>query len=248
MNNNTRVNEYLGAKWFRKCALKLEELKYKIIDRLFPNYEELYEARLTKKYDKELEKPHTDEEKEKIKFTYHKKILEARKEKNSKRNRNYHLNRDNPMEMVKHLENNKRIHVKGLIKNGVIYGTLIILFILKVPLYVTIPLTVLNTISSAINFECINLQNYNIKRFEANKDKFEELRKRKEERDLEKYKDISHVVSTTINNSREIPKKEDIVGALTTREQILQMRNLILSYSDNNGNREREKEKAKCQH
>jgi len=246
MNKNTRINELIGSKWFRKCALKLEEIKYKVLNQFFPNYEEVFEQKLTKKLNKELKKPHTEKEKEIILNNYHKRILESRKEQNSKRNRNYHINRDNPMDIIRYLKNNKKIHQRGLIKNGIIYLILIPLFFTGIPLYITIPLTLINSISSAINFECINLQNYNIKRIENKSEQLEYYRKRKEEKDLERYKDIIHVVSDKINNSKEIPSKEEVVAQLTTREQIKQMRNLLLSYSEGDTKEEKEKEKAKC--
>ena len=246
MNKNTRINELIGSKWFRKCALKLEEIKYKVLDKFFPNYEEVFEQNLTKKLDKELNKPHTDEERERILNNYHKRILESRKEQNSKRNRNYHINRDNPMEMMNYLKSNKMIHQKALVKNGAVYLILAALFLTGVPLYITIPITIINTLSSAINIECINLQNYNIKRLESKRDRLEEFRKRKEERDIERYKDVIPVVSQSINTSKTIPSKEEIVAQLTTREQIEQLRNFLLSYCEDD-EIEKEKEKSKCQ-
>ena len=246
MNKNTRINELIGSKWFRKCALKLEEIKYKVLDKFFPNYEEVFEQNLTKKLDKELNKSHTDEERERILNNYHKRILESRKEQNSKRNRNYHINRDNPMEMMNYLKSNKMIHQKALVKNGAVYLILAALFLTGVPLYITIPITIINTLSSAINIECINLQNYNIKRLESKRDRLEEFRKRKEERDIERYKDVIPVVSQSINTSKTIPSKEEIVAQLTTREQIEQLRNFLLSYCEDD-EIEKEKEKSKCQ-
>ncbi len=235
MNKSTRINEILGAKIFQKYVFKLEKLKFIISDKLFPNVQDTYEVRLNKALDKALANETDEEKREKVLKKYHDKVLMSRKENNNKHNRNYHIDRDNPMEFVKYLENNKKIHKRGLISNGIIYLILIPLLITGVinPI-LGYSILAINTVHSFINFECVNLQNYNIKRFENNREKFEKMRKKREERDLEKYKDISPVIASKISSQREIPKPEEVVKEMTTKEQLEEMRNLLLSYKSEN--------------
>ena len=241
MNKNTRINEILGAKKFQKVVFVVEKVKYKLFDKLFPNLQQDYEKRLDKALDKAL-KEEPDEEKRRLLLkNYHDKVLASRQESNNKSNRNYHFNKDNPMEFIKYLNSNKKIHINGLIGNGVTYLIAIPLLATGVisPLVGGIVLGV-NTIHTFINFECVNLQNYNLKRFEKSRKQFEELRIRKQERDLEAYKNVTSVVSSKINSQREIPEVEEVVEGITTKEELEEMRKLLLSYMPNNS-----KEKGK---
>ena len=234
MNNNTRINEILGAKRFQKYVFILERVKYKIVEKLFPNLQEDYEKRLNKALDKALEEEQDEIKREAIMKNYHDRVLASRQETNNRHNRNYHINKDNPMEFIKYLKSNKKIHMKGLVGNGVIY-------LIGIPLLATGVISPLvggivlgiNTINTIVNFECVNLQNYNIKRLEKNRKQFEELKARREERDLESYKNVTSVVSSKIKNQREIPKVEEVVKEISTKEQLEEMRKLLLSYMPN---------------
>ena len=63
MNKNYKVNEILGAKFFKKIVFLVERIKFKLINKLFPNSEKRYEIFLKKQLDKKLK----NEKDEKIK-------------------------------------------------------------------------------------------------------------------------------------------------------------------------------------
>ena len=233
MSYDTKINELLGARKFQKCVFALEKLKYKMIEKFFPNMQTKYEKSLYDELEKKLSKDITEEEKNVLIKKYQMNILLSRSENNNKQNRNYHVNKDNPMDFIKYLKQNKKIHVRSIIKNGIIYIILIPLVVFSnISKTITIPLLLINTISTLINFECINLQNYNIKRFEQNKVKLDSIRKKREEKDLERYKEISKIISDKLNENKEIPKVEEIVDRITTKEQLQEMRKLLSAYSE----------------
>ena len=43
MNKKYKVNEILGAKFFKKIVFLVERIKFKLINKLFPNSEKRYE-------------------------------------------------------------------------------------------------------------------------------------------------------------------------------------------------------------
>ena len=241
MNNNYKINEYLGAKVFKKLVFKLEKVKFKITSKVFPNLTSNYEKRLRKNLEKTLKKIDNEDERRRYIASYQENILLSRKENNSKQNRNYHINMENPTEFVKYLKRNKQIHVNGLIRNGIYYLIIIPLIVFGNPFFSIIGYTLFgwNTISTIINFECINLQNYNLKRFELSKEKIRRIKEKKQDLEIKKYGKISEIVSREFCKSDDIPKMEDIVGNITTKEELEQMKSLLLKYS----NSEKPKEK-----
>lgn len=233
MNCDTKINEFLGAKKFKKFVFLIEKIKFKLFDRFYPLIQKMYENNLNKSLEKELKSIDNEDSRQKVIRLYHEKILNFRKAINDKKNLNYHINEDNPMEFLKYLNNNKKIHQKGLIGNGIVY-ILISLFIATgvISIGVIIGLFCYNVLSTIINFECINLQNYNIKIFNKNRDMLEKWRKKKEEEGLVKYSNISRVVYSAIDGEKDIPKVEDVVSKITTKEQLEEMRKLLLAYGD----------------
>lgn len=238
MNKNYRINEILGAKFFKKCVFRVEKIKFKIIDKFFPNSLKIYETKLKKSFYKKLNKIENEDERKVLIKNYHEKILVSRKEFNNKKNRNYHINIDDPNDFINYIKKNRKIHIKGLIKNGFCYLGIIPLFIIPNSTLSIIGYIILsyNTISTLINFECVNLQNYNLKRFEESREKLIKIKGKKQERDLKKYGEISKVVSKALNDSIEIPKPKDIIDNITTKEQLIELRKLLNTYNSYENN------------
>lgn len=236
MNNDTRINEILGAKIFKPWVFKLEDIKFKIIERFFPTSEELYERRLRQALDLKLKRAKSKEEKESYIRDYQEKILISRKEFNMKKNRNYHIDMDNPNEFVRYLEINKKIHKNGLIKNFVVFLGSAAMIICGSQVIITIGVVTLvfNSISAFINFECVNLQNYNLKRFRKAQERFERLKEKRLEKDLKKYGEISKIVSGEMKRSIDIPTEEEIIDAIETKEQLEQLKELLLRHINTN--------------
>lgn len=240
MTNNLRINEVLGAKVFQKCVFLVEDIKYKAIDKFFPNLVEKYDAKLRKNLDNKLKGVTTEAEREKAVNIYRSNVLALKREINSQRNRNYHINVDNPSSFVKYLENNKAIHVKGLVRNGVVFLITTAGIVFGEDVIFVQPLAYVwfsyNCISAFINFQCVNLQNYNLKRFNKSREKLEMIAKKKRDRDIRRYGEISKVISEEFKTTDKIPDKEDIVQKITTKEQLAQMRKLLIDnmYNSNN--------------
>ena len=224
------VNELLGAKLFQKIVFKVEELKYIVLNKIFPNYEEKYEKELKNILERNLSKEEDNEKRRLLIENYKKEILLFRKENVNRKNRNYHMDMDNTSDILTYLNKNKLIHLNGLIKN-------VFMFLVSIPLiifgsgfllttgYIMLSL---NLISTIINFECVNLQNYNIKRITAAKEKLDKYNERRKNNDLKKYGDVSLTVSKELKKDIDIPSPEIIIDSIKTKEELEQMKSLLL--------------------
>lgn len=97
--------------------------------------------------------------------------LDFRREFVYHQSRNYHYNKNYPTEFVKYLKLNREIHIRGLIYDGLMFVPLILgFFTFQVlsPIVFFLFTTVLST-KAIIDLECINLQNYNLCRFQNEK-------------------------------------------------------------------------------
>lgn len=230
MVDKKKLYERLGALKFQKIVFIVEKLKFKIIDKFCPNIYIKYNNWCDKKVKKLCSKNISDEEKKQIIFEYNCSKMSFKKELVEKKNINYHINNNNATKFYKYLEWNKRIHKKSMI-GDIVY---IILSIIGMLLFNNILFVIASIslvtffISLVIDFECINLQNYNICRLEEKKHVLKKIEERSNKKDLEKYQEISKDIYEELTTSIEMPKSETIVSKLTTREQIEQLRNLAL--------------------
>ena len=213
---------FLGAEKFQKLVFLLEKVKYKIIESYFPNIKNIYEKNNDRRFRKKLEKE--KEENRNILLTdYQNQKLAFRKELVLKQNRNYHYNPNYPTKFIKYLEWNKKIHIRGLKKD-----ILELLFILGITFalgnpfpIVSLLLLLKNSVSLVINFECINLQNYNLERFQKKETYalLEKMEKKKQEKNLEKLGDSIYSVSKAVTNQVELPTINQVVNEVSTIEQ-----------------------------
>ena len=160
MNNNYKINEYLGAKIFKKLVFKLENIKFKISLKFFPNLYSYYEYKLKRQLDKNLLNEDNEEKRQLLIKNYQNNVLLVRKENNQRKNRNYHIKMNNPNEFVKYLNSNKKIHINGLIRNGISYLIIALFIICGIEVLSTIGYIalIINTFSTIINFECCCLK------------------------------------------------------------------------------------------
>ena len=103
----------LGAKKFQKVVLKAEELKFKVIKKLFPRFIEHYDKYCDRRRDKALKKASTAEEQKRIVNDYRNQKIAMRRELNREQNRNYHMDENKPTEFLYYLNWNKDVHKKG---------------------------------------------------------------------------------------------------------------------------------------
>jgi hypothetical protein len=222
----------LGALKFQKLVFVIEKLKYKILGK-FPKFVKLNEKLIDISYNKRLKRTTTEEEKNIIKEQCLKEKLYLRKEINTKQNRNYHYDENNPLSFINYLKFNKNIHIKSL-KNNIITITIFITINILFPNLLSHELFIFFISSqlffSFINFQCINLQNYNLERF--NNKRIQELLLRKEKnnqaRNLKKYSNCSKKVSNLMKESSEIPSIEDIRNCVENREEKEELLNFAL--------------------
>ena len=244
--NKLKIYRLLGAEQFQKIVFKIEELKYKVIEKILPNINEWYEKQCDKKYKKILKRKNQIENKELIKYFQQQKLL-FRKEVIYKQNRNYHYDLNHPTNFLLYLKYNKKVHVKGLVGNVIIISSLLVLTLVLGEVVLPIVLVgIYEIISLIINFECINLQNYNLCRFEnvRMKQALEKKEKYILEQNMKKYKNCIEPVSKTICSQIELPTVDEIINNITTKEQAVQLLEYAkqqLSYIETNNMQKRRK-------
>ena len=216
----------LGAKKFQKVVLAVENGKWKLIKKVCPNYIKHIEKYVDFKKERNLKKAKTEEEKNEIIDTAIARKMAVRKEFFNSENINYHLNPHQPSEFIKQLEWNKDIHKRGMIVDAI-----------ALPIFTGFAVngntagTVLagfTALSLLINFECVNIQNYNICRFK----RIEKHLKKKESKEIqskiEKYQDTFENMTKTISEKKDIPTEDEIINNIKTPEQAENMKKFLL--------------------
>ena len=239
-NKKIKRYELLGAVKFQDVVFKVEKAKFFVIKKLFPNYIHFYDKLCDYQKKKLLKKAKTEEQKkrviENVKFAK----MAMRKELREEKNRNYHMDHNRPTEIKKYLLWNKQVHKTGLIKDGIAIALLIGGSILQIPGAKV--LLIAEILSAGINFECINIQNYNLCRLE----RLEPVLKKKEEKiikkQIEDYGEASEVIYKTIEKNDDIPTIDDIINNIKTKEQLDQLRSLLMSKQEE---RNKAKDKVK---
>ena len=242
LDRRIELSKKLGAVQFQKLVFLVEKVKFKILKKLVPNYLEYFDKHVDKIVRKRLSYANSEDEKEAILYKAKMDKMQERREFYQEQNRNYHIHKENPTQILNYLENNKKIHKNGLIKNA-IFGTLMIPGMIFGS-DLAIVLFVLELISAGINFQCINLQDYNICRLTKMKDRLEEREKRKAKIDAEKYKDITEVIHKSVMEKDEIPSIEEIFEKADTPEKLEQLKALILRVKSERNIQETQTEKS----
>lgn len=233
----------LGALKFQKIVFFVEKTKYKIIDQFFPNAFLNYNKNVDIKKEKVLEKYTDETEKRRIINFYRLEKLKFKRELIKKENRNYHINLTNPNEINKYLENNKNIHINGLKRNAVfsfLSITLGVAFSNPVPLLLY-SFLIYQAFSAVINFQCINLQNYNLCRIEDKKVKkiFRKIEEKKIKQYSEKMNEGVKVIPKAMVSTTDIPTIDEVISSVSSNEEkkelLTYLRNRLL-LSKNNTN------------
>lgn len=252
--NKLELYEKLGARKFQRIVFKVERLKYKLLKPWSNKVISFLDKRIDKKLDKILKRRDSKFFSMLQRFNFSKKFLLKRKEKlfynleeeelrrvfnsdklrnriefNNEENRNYHLNILNVNETIIYLNINKDIHRIGIIYNA--FWSLLAVSGMCLFSGVFVPIGVITLlyqgVSSVINFECINLQNYNILRLENRVERLEKIRNKRMEKRINDYGEAAKVVAPLLGKSKDLPKVNDILECLTTSEQLEQMRGLL---------------------
>lgn len=241
-----KIYRFFGAEQFQKVVFKVEEFKYLVMEKLFPNIGDWYEKQCNKKYTK-LSKKQTPEENEKLlKYIQTQKMI-FYKEKIYKQNRNYHYDPNHPTNFITYLETNKQIHMRSAIRDLIVLAGIetFSLIIGSMPLICAI-IGVLNLVNLCIDLQCINLQNYNICRFESEKMKkaLEKMEQKTIDSNIKKYGECIKPVSNAVWKQIELPTVDEVVEQITTREQAIQLLNYAkqqLTHIENDVNKKKGK-------
>lgn len=217
----------LGAEKFQKVVFKVESLKYKTIKFVCPNFLNYYDKFLDYKRRKEIKKAHSSANKKMINEKYRRHKMLVHKEFNCEKNINYHMDINHPSGFIYYLNWNKNVHKRGLVKNAFLISCFGMLSFFEVPFA---PLLMMLEIGGAIiNFQCINIQNYNIYRFKQNEEKLKKLEKISQERNLRKYGEASKIINQCMNKTDDLPSFDDIVSNVENVEQLQQLRSMIIA-------------------
>ena len=217
-----KVYEKLGALKFQKVVFKVEELKFKILKKCCPNFIRYFDKYMDWKKKNLLKHAKTEEEIKQIKDEVKIAKMAMRKEWNEEKNRNYHMDPNRPTEIIQFLKWNKDVHKKGLIKDGILIPILIAGVVLQIP--GTIFLLAYEVLSAAINFECINIQNYNLCRLEEIKPILQRRESAREKRKIEEFGEAAEVIHKSIEQSESLPSFDEIIANINNPEQLRQMR------------------------
>lgn len=227
IDKKIKICEILGAKQFQKIVFSVEKLKFKMIDKFFPNLENWYNTRAEKRKEFLLKNCKTEEEKNSINEFFQMEKMKFKKELIYKENRNYHINFNNPNMIKEYLNINKNIHKKSLIYNILLTSFIslfCLIFSLKYPILLYIFLTY-QSVNAVIDLQCINLQNYNLYRLEEEKTKkiISKIEEKNQKEIEEKMSEGIKVISNTFKKSNEIPNKDDIINNVSSNEEKLQL-------------------------
>lgn len=215
----------LGAEKFQKVVFKVEEIKYKTMKKICPNFIKLYDKINERNKNKFLKKAKDEETRQKISDYYLKEKLLTRKEFYKEKNRNYHMDPNKPLEILSYLEENKNIHKRGLIINGITIPVLTGGSILLTPWL--IPLLIYELGEAFINFQCINIQNYNIYRIKDNEEGLKKIYKKRVDSNIKKYGEVSKTIEKILEEKKDIPAQEEIIDSISDVEQLRQLKQLV---------------------
>lgn len=224
-NNKIKLYKMLGAEEFQKVVFAVERLKFKFIKKFCPNFIKYFDKYCDYKQRKALKKAKSEKERKAIIKNIKFSKMAMRKELNIEKNRNYHFDKNKPTEIIEYLKWNKKVHKNGLIKDLILIPILIGGAV--VGFAPSIPLLIIELISAGINFECINIQNYNLERIKPLEAR---LRKREEqiaEKNIENYGAAAEVIHKSIEESEALPTFDEIISNINNPEQLRQMRALF---------------------
>ena len=221
LKKRQRICEILGAKEFKRLVLGLENQKYKFIKKYFPNYLEKAKKRIDKKRDKLL-KYCSDEEGKTVRLYAEVAKQELELSLRKSEAPNYHIS-ENYEDTIAYLNWNKKIHVRDLKMNAALIALGIVGMLIPIPTVIPIVLLSMGTLSAIMNFECVNLQNYNISRVELKKEALNRLEKRKRAKAASHSAAYNHIAESAAKKGAPVTLEEAVESAPTpeVRDELL---------------------------
>lgn len=231
----------LGALKFQGFVFKIDDIKWKLLKKVCPNFIKYCDKYCDFKTRKRLKNIHSTTVKEQIENeNYINKIL-IRKEFNKSQSRNYHIDKNNPNEFMEYLELNKRIHVFGLKANLINLPLIAVAGTIGAP---TVLLLGVDLLSMFINFQCINIQNYNINRLKDYQQKLQrktlehrgnitreqeyQIKQQRRKNDFQQnYGKAADLIYHSIKKKDGIPTMNEIIDNIENMEQLSQLKSLV---------------------
>jgi len=215
----------LGALKFKDFVLRLEEKKYSLVKRIFPSIISKYDKFFDFRKKQELKRAKTEQERQLIIKKYQQAKMMVRIQYNNNQNANYHISSLRPTQMYHYAKWNKRIHERGLKKDiAVTLGALGLSFLNPITL-VIVPIELL---SMFIDFECVNLQNYTISRMEEKKETIERMESRNITKEVQRHGEAAKVIGKAMTQTENIPEPEMVINSITSKEQLEQIKDMLL--------------------
>lgn len=160
-----------------------------------------------------------------IELTKYSKMF-MRKEFYQEKNRNYHIDPKTPTAIYEYLKWNKKIHVRGMLKNAVTIPITIVFSL--VGFEFLLPLLLYELVSLGINFECVNIQNYSICRYKITEKVLKKQEKLKIDESIKNYGSAQELITKSIVMQDDLPKLDDIItNNATNIDQLRILRKLI---------------------
>lgn len=129
------------------------------------------------------------------------------------------------------MECNKKVHLNRIKKDiCMLVGIPVLSVLLGNPLPTIIAILMLaNVASLAINFECVNLQNYNLYRFQNEKTYqiLEKVEERRRNNNLEKLGSSIVPVAKAVTEEVALPTVDQVVSKITTVEQATRLKEYV---------------------
>ncbi len=224
-----KLCEKFGALKFQKIVLLVEKIKFRFLKKVFPNFLNYYDRICDKKRDRALKEVHSNITKKQIIEHYNMQKILSRKEFYHEKSRNYHIDENRPIEFLKYLNWNKQIHEMGIKRDLIFLPVYTFLSIIN-PIFVA--LVIYDLFCMFINFECINIQNYNIYRIKEQEEKIYRIQNIKAKVNIKKYGEGSEIIVKTIRENNNIPTSDDVIENVQTIEELNQIKHMIQSELD----------------
>lgn len=225
LKEKMKLYKRLGAEQFQIVVFGVERLKFKVLKTVCPNFIKYFDKFCDFRQKRAIKKANSEEEIENIKTNFKFEKMAMRKEFNQEKNRNYHMDTNKPTEIYKYLEWNKKIHKRGLIKNAITIPVLTVGTVIQFP--GALLLLIAELIGAGINFECVNIQNYNMCRYKLMEERLKSREEKIKQRNIEEYKDASKVIAETIQEKEKLPTIDEIVGNIESKDQLEQLRKMV---------------------
>ena len=90
-----------------------------------------------------------------------------------------------------------------------------------------IPILIYELLSTGINFECVNIQNYNICRYKKVEDALKRREEKRMARNVQEYGQAAEVIKKSVEASESVPSIDEIISNVKNPEQLRQLKALI---------------------